>query len=99
MLEKSIDNLTAAIKEMTEHLKGRKVYVESDEPTNETTKEEGPIPIEVSLDEVRTELANVSRSGKATGVKKLIQSFDCEKLSDVDPKDYAKLLKKAKELK
>lgn len=51
-----------------------------------------------SLEEVRAELAKLTRSGKQKEVKDLLASFKAKNLSSVDPKDYAALMEKAGEL-
>lgn len=53
---------------------------------------------EVKLEDVRMVLADKSRSGKTAEVKQLISTFGADKLSDVDPSNYAELLKKAEVL-
>ena len=52
----------------------------------------------LTLEDVRGVLANKSRGGKTTEVKALITSFGADKLSSVNPSDYAELLKKAEVL-
>ena len=65
-------------------------------PKKETpAKEEKPQP---TLEEVRTVLADLSRRGYTTNVRMMLIGFGVSKLSEVDPKDYAELLAKAKEL-
>ena len=51
-----------------------------------------------TLEEVRTVLAELSRKGYTTNVRMILIGFGVSKLSEVDPKDYPELLKKAKEL-
>lgn len=53
-----------------------------------------PIPIE----KVRAALAEKSQSGKQPEVKALIQKYGAKKLTDVDPVNYADLMKDAGEL-
>lgn len=52
-----------------------------------------------SLEDVRAVLAKISQYGLTAEVKKLIEKYGGTKLSDVDPKNYEKLLKDAKEIK
>ena len=54
---------------------------------------------EITLEEVRGVLADISRAGFTADVKKLIVRYGAERLSDVDPNSYAALLNDAKELK
>jgi len=48
-----------------------------------------------TLEEVRAELAKLTRAGKQKEVKELLKSFGANKLTDVDPKDYLALMEKA----
>ena len=67
----------------------------------ETAAEPAPqesVP-EITLEEVRGVLADISRAGFTADVKKLIVRYGAERLSDVDPNSYAALLNDAKELK
>ncbi len=50
---------------------------------------------EIKLEEVRKVLAEMSKRGKTAEVKALLQKYGAEKLSEVNPKDYAELLKEA----
>lgn len=56
---------------------------EAAEPTVEKT---------ITLEEVSAVLAEKSRAGKTTAVKKLLQKHGADKLSDIDPSEYAALL-------
>lgn len=51
------------------------------------------------LTDVRAVLAEISQSGKTNEVKKLLQKYGSKKLSEVNPKDYAQLMKDAEVLK
>ncbi len=64
----------------------------------ESTASEPPKEKSLTLEDVRGVLADKSRSGKTAEVKALITSFGADKLSAVNPNDYAKLLKKAEVL-
>lgn len=48
-----------------------------------------------TLEEVRAALAVLTRSGKQQQLKELLTSFGADKLTAVDPKDYAALMEKA----
>lgn len=48
-----------------------------------------------TLEEVRAELAKLTRSGKQKEVKEILTSFGAKNLSGVDAKDYAALMEKA----
>ena len=58
-----------------------------------------PEPVkEVSLADVRTLLAEKSRSGFKDQVKQLLVKHGSDKLSGIDPSEYAALLEEAKAL-
>lgn len=54
---------------------------------------------EVSLEEVRAVLAEKSHAGFTDEVRELLEKYGAEKLSLVDPANYAALLKDAEGLK
>jgi len=60
---------------------------------------EQPAAPAIKLEDVRTVLAEISRSGKTAQMKELLGRFGASKLSDVKPEDYAALLAAAKEVK
>ena len=62
------------------------------EPEVEKPIAEAPKP---TLESVRKVLAELSRAGHTSEVKAVIQSHGCQKLSEVDPKDYPAILKEA----
>ena len=62
-------------------------------------KEEAPKAPAIKLEDVRTVLAEISRSGKTAQMKELLSQFGASKLSDVKPEDYPALLAAAKEVK
>ena len=53
---------------------------------------------EVTLEEVRGKLAELSQSGKTAAVLELIQKHGGSRLSDVEPSQYAAILKEAEVL-
>jgi hypothetical protein len=61
--------------------------------------EETPAAPAIKLEDVRTVLAEISRSGKTAQMKELLGRFGASKLSDVKQEDYAALLAAAKEVK
>ncbi len=70
--------------------------------TSEAIKEE-PTEVpkaekSVTLEEVRAVLAEKSRAGLTAEVKELIAKHGADKLSDVDPAEYAEMLKEAEAL-
>lgn len=64
--------------------------VKEDKP--EPKKESKPT---VTLETVRTKLAELAQAGKQAQVKELIKSFGAQKLSDIAEENYAELLEKA----
>ena len=64
----------------------------------ETKPTEQPKPA-IKMEDVRTVLAEISRSGKTAEMKALLGQFGAVKLSDVKPEDYAALLEAAQEVK
>ena len=78
-------------------------YVKEEQASVEETappvaKEQPAVP-SIKLEDVRTVLAEISRSGKTAQMKELLGRFGASKLSDVKPEDYADLLAAAKEVK
>ena len=58
-----------------------------------------PLPEpKITLEEVRGFLGQKSREGYTDAVRGLLQQFGATRLSEVDPKDYAALMKAAEEL-
>ena len=87
-------NLKQRLMQISEELRQ---LTEGIEVTAEPAQQE-PAP-EITLEEVRCVLADISRAGFTADVKKLIVRYGAERLSDVDPNSYAALLNDAKELK
>ena len=58
-----------------------------------------PAEQKLTLEDVRGVLADIARCGNREGVKTLLEKYGASKLSAIDPKDYASLLKDAEELK
>ena len=68
-----------------------------DEPIKKPAKTAAKVKT-VTLEEVRGKLAELSQAGKTAAVRELIQKYGGTKLSDIEPKSYASLLKDAEEL-
>ena len=97
--EKAISCLIDLVKIANECIDEFKKLKEEFTPTTKATP--APVKEEVkqpTLEEVRTILAGLSRRGYTTNVRMMLIGFGVSKLSEVDPKDYAELLAKAKEL-
>jgi len=72
---------------------------ENDEPKEDAAKEETtPEPLAVSFVQLRSRLAEISRSGHTAEIKELIAKFGADKLSAIAESDYAALLAEAEEL-
>ena len=75
--------------------KAKKAEVKESAPETATepeeTKAEEPVK-ELTLTDVRGALAEKSRQGYVDEVKALIAKYGAQKLSDVDPKDYAAIM-------
>ena len=65
----------------------------SEEPHKEYTA----LP-EISMEKVRGLLAEKSRAGHTAEVKAILKKYGADRLSDVDPADYAAIIKEAEEL-
>ncbi len=71
---------------------------------NVVSKEkEEPKPVKakepkISLEKVRGFLAEKSREGYATEVREIIANHGANRLSDIDPEEYAAILEEAEEL-
>lgn len=68
------------------------------------TKEKAPIQKakpkkkNISLEEVRTLLAQKSQAGFTADIKRLLEKYGATKLSEIEEKDYEALMKDAEEL-
>lgn len=66
---------------------------------NEETPEPAPEPEPtITLEDVRTRLAELSRAGHTNAVRELIQQHDVQKLSDIPEASYPDLLAAAKDI-
>ena len=53
----------------------------------------------IKLEDVRAVLAEKSQAGMVSGVREIIKKYGASKLSEIDPKNYADVIKDAEELK
>lgn len=77
--------------------------VKTEEPTAsvhdvEPKKTEKPKKKEITLEEVRAKLAEKSQAGLTAEVREIINKYGGSKLSEVNPKHYADMLKDAEVL-
>ena len=67
------------------------VYPDNDHDVQ--LQEEKPKATPLSLEEVRKVLAEKSRDGHTAAIKDLLEKYGATKLSDINPKHFASLLK------
>ncbi|MBR2913510.1 MAG: rRNA biogenesis protein rrp5 [Oscillospiraceae bacterium] len=102
----ALSALTAALQEFTEQTTNgyintfEEIYnPEKDEPKEAPpTEQPSPETKAVTFVELRSKLAEISRSGHTAEVKELLQKFGAEKLSDVKESDFVALLAEAEGL-
>lgn len=92
MTIQELHSVAATINEIAEWLSSQFI---SDESTAVEKKEAKPA---LTLEEVRTVLAEKSRNGFTAEIKELLKKYGASKLSEVDPKNYEALLKDTEEL-
>lgn len=89
---KFVNKVVIQAKECIESLSELIEMFESDDSkTEETNKTEKTY----SLEEVRAQLADVSRAGFTDEVRELIEKYGASKLSEIEPSKYADLMKDA----
>ena len=64
----------------------------------EELTDEEPTDVPILLGDVRAVLAEKSRMGMTSAVRNLLNEYGVEKLSKLNPRYYAEILKKAEEL-
>lgn len=86
-----ICSLADSIQAMRAEVPGSQLEEKPEALSESETKTEPEIPLE----KVRGILAEKSRAGKTAEVRAIIKKFGADRLSDIDPKDYAAVLKEA----
>lgn len=86
-------SLADSIQSVADSMAGNTPEPQSTEPVPE---KHTPLPI--TIDQVRTLLAEKSGEGKTQAVKALLYKYDAGKLSGVKPEDYAALMEEARKL-
>ena len=81
--------------EMSQAETSAAVPEESPEEAEKSKAEKQP---EITLEQVRSILADKSRSGKTAEVRAIIQKYGADRLSGIDPKDYPAVLADAEVL-
>ena len=84
----------AAITDVANWLAQRFGSTNGTELVSETVSEQKPT---LTLEQVRAVLADKSRAGHTTQVRELLEKHGVTKLSQIDPRDYATILKEAEE--
>lgn len=74
------------------------VGIEKDTEESIETKEEEKAPPKVTFNDLRTVLAVITRDGKQSKVKELIEKYGAKKLSDVAEEHYHELLEEARKI-
>ena len=97
------DSLQALVDAMSENAPAEKPVVKASKPKKIAAKEaaEEPAPKEekpLTLEDVRAVLAEKSRKGHTAEVKALLVKYGADKLSEIDPAEYASLLADAEVL-
>lgn len=87
MTIQELHSVATTINEIAEWLSSQFI---SDESTAVEKEEAKPV---LTLEEVRTVLAEKSRNGFTAEIKELLKKYGASKLSEVDSKDYEALLK------
>ena len=97
------DSLQALVDAMSENAPAEKPAVKAAKPKKIAAKETAaePAPKEekpLNLEDVRAVLADKSRKGHTAEVKALLTKHGADKLSEIDPAEYAALLADAEVL-
>ena len=95
-LGNDLSRLAAGIAEIAGELKAMYDFDHETAPTPEHPKEQPKTP---TLTEVRAFLADKSREGHTEAVRAIILSHGSDKLSEVNPGEYAAILVEARKLK
>lgn len=69
----------------------------AEQPESNSGKKEAKAK-KIKLEDVRGILAEKSQAGMIAGVREIIKKYGASKLSEIDPKDYADVIKDAGEL-
>ena len=72
--------------------------VAADETVESPAAEQDAAKQDIKLEDIRAILAEKSQAGKTKDIRSLLDSYGAEKLSDVKPEQYPKLLEEAKVL-
>lgn len=90
-----LQNLAGSIQTIAEVLASNEEQPRTEEKV--PVKKAEPKKKKISLEEVRTLLAQKSQAGFTVNIKKLLEKYGATKLSEIDAKDYEALMKDAEE--
>jgi hypothetical protein len=94
-----LKNLAASLQSLAEEMPDNEQKNEVHNATTETKTDTVPTEKKITLEQVRTVLAEKSHDGFTTEVRTLLLKYGGKKLSEIDPVNYAALLADAEELK
>lgn len=108
-LRNAAELISEAVNELSALLQSPETVVQS-APTDESptsaleankapTTEAKPVTPNLSFEDVRGILADIARAGNREGVKSLLEKYGASKLSTLNPKYYADILKDAEVLR
>lgn len=69
-----------------------------DDSVSQESMVPAPTPKPITLEQVRAVLAEKSRDGYTTKIRELLEKHGASKLSEIDPVEYAAMLKEAEAL-
>lgn len=92
------DSLQAVCDAIVENEATEPVAPDTTKKKAETQKVDRPKKKATTLEEVRAILAVKSQAGLTAGVREIIQKYGATKLSEIEPKHYADMLKDAEGL-
>jgi hypothetical protein len=98
---KLLFNVVEDIRSLADSLQALCDATVQDEPDTgqiQTDKPETPESADISLEQVRTVLADKSRNGLTAEVRQLIRRYGADKLSEIKPEHFAAVLKEAEVL-
>ncbi len=76
-----------------------RLFAEAAGETAESPAAAQDVPMQdIKLEDIRAILAEKSQAGKTKDIRSLLDSYGAEKLSDVDPEHFSKLLEDARAL-
>ncbi len=97
LVAEDVCSLAESIKVVAEVISSNEQPKIAANPKNKSLSSAAPEKV-VTLEQVRAVLAEKSHDGLTAEVRELLEKYGAQKLSAVDPKDYAALLKEAEVL-